>query len=93
MGMEMELWEQAGIIYLAVMNVTGFCMMGIDKNRAVKHRFRIPEKRLFAVSLLGGSIGTWGGMYVFRHKTRHWYFILGMPAILVLQVIALFSVI
>lgn len=89
----MELWKQAGLVYLAVMNITGFCLMGIDKKKAVKHRWRVPEKTLFAASLLGGSIGTWAGMYVFRHKTRHWYFVVGMPAILVTQIIALFYVI
>lgn len=89
----MELWKQAELVYLAVMNIAGFCLMGIDKKKAAKHRWRIPEKTLFAASLLGGSIGTWAGMYVFRHKTRHWYFVVGMPAILVTQIIALFYVI
>ena len=89
----MELWKQAGLVYLAVMNLAGFCLMCIDKKNAVKHRWRIPEKTLFASSLLGGSIGTWAGMYVFRHKTRHWYFVVGMPAILVTQIIALFYII
>lgn len=89
----MQLYEQAGMVYLAVINLAGFCLMGIDKQKAVKHQWRVPEKTLFAASLLGGSIGTWAGMYVFRHKTRHWYFVVGMPAILVLQIIALFSVI
>lgn len=47
--------------------------------------WRIPEKMLFGVSLLGGSAGTWAGMYLFRHKTKHWYFVIGMPLILVCQ--------
>lgn len=47
--------------------------------------WRIPEKVLFGVSLLGGSAGTWAGMYLFRHKTKHWYFVVGMPLILVCQ--------
>jgi uncharacterized membrane protein YsdA (DUF1294 family) len=50
------------------------------------HRWRISERMLFLVSILGGSIGTWAGMYVFRHKTRHWYFVIGMPLILILQI-------
>ena len=72
-------------IYLAVMNVLGVAVMWSDKRRARLHRWRIPEKVLFGVSLLGGSAGTWAGMYLFRHKTKHWYFVVGMPLILVCQ--------
>jgi uncharacterized membrane protein YsdA (DUF1294 family) len=60
--------------------------MGIDKKKAIHHAWRIPEKTLFLASILGGSIGTWAGMYVFRHKTKHWYFVVGMPAILAVQI-------
>ena len=73
-------------IYLVVMNVLGVAVMWSDKRRARLHRWRIPEKVLFGVSLLGGSAGTWAGMYLFRHKTKHWYFVVGMPLILVCQV-------
>nr|WP_302810844.1 DUF1294 domain-containing protein [Roseburia hominis] len=72
-------------IYLVVMNVLGVAVMWSDKRRARLHRWRIPEKVLFGVSLLGGSAGTWAGMYLFRHKTKHWYFVIGMPLILVCQ--------
>ena len=72
-------------MYLAVMNVLGVAVMWSDKRRARLHRWRIPEKVLFGVSLLGGSAGTWAGMYLFRHKTKHWYFVVGMPLILVCQ--------
>lgn len=72
-------------IYLVVMNVLGVAVMWSDKRRARLHRWRIPEKVLFGVSLLGGSAGTWAGMYLFRHKTKHWYFVVGMPFILVCQ--------
>ena len=72
-------------IYLAVMNVLGVAVMWSDKRRARLHRWRIPEKVLFGVSLLGGSAGTWAGMYLFRHKTKHWYFVVGMPLIMVCQ--------
>ncbi len=74
------------VIYLIGMNIAGFLGMGFDKRRARKHAWRIPEKTLFLCSLLGGSIGTWAGMYVFRHKTKHWYFVAGMPLILLLQI-------
>ena len=72
-------------IYLVVMNVLGVAVMWSDKRRARLHRWRIPEKVLFGVSLLWGSAGTWAGMYLFRHKTKHWYFVVGMPLILVCQ--------
>lgn len=76
-------------VYAVVMNLLGFIIMGEDKRRARKKLWRIPEKSLFLCSVLGGSIGTWAGMYVFRHKTKHWYFVVGMPLILLLQVAAL----
>ena len=72
--------------YLIFLNLVGFLIMGEDKRRAKMHRGRISERMLFLVSILGGSIGTWAGMYVFRHKTRHWYFVIGMPLILILQI-------
>ena len=69
------------------MNMIGFALMGIDKHKAKKRAFRIPEATLFTVALIGGSIGSILGMYLFRHKTRHRSFVYGMPAILILQVI------
>lgn len=75
------------ITYVVLINLTGFCLMGIDKRKAVKGAFRIPEATLFLVALIGGSIGSIAGMYTFRHKTRHFTFVYGMPAILILQVI------
>lgn len=72
-------------IYLLFMNLFGFVLMGSDKKRARKHQWRIPEKTLFLTSLLGGSAGTLAGMYFFHHKTRHWYFAFGMPAVLALH--------
>lgn len=73
------------LIYLLLANLIGFAMMGIDKRKAKKNQWRIPEKNLFLAALLGGSVGTLTGMYAFHHKTRHWYFVVGMPAILILQ--------
>ncbi|MBQ7955730.1 MAG: DUF1294 domain-containing protein [Lachnospiraceae bacterium] len=76
--------------YFLVLNLIGFAIMGIDKHKAVKGAFRIPEATLFVVALIGGSIGSICGMYTFRHKTRKWYFVYGMPAILILQALLLF---
>ena len=72
--------------YFAVMNLIGFAIMGIDKRKAVKKLWRIPEYTFFVVALIGGSIGTIIGMHLFHHKTRHWYFAYGLPVILLLQV-------
>ncbi len=72
--------------YLVIMNIAGFAVMGADKSKAKKGAWRIPEKTLFIVSAVGGSIGTLAGMYAFRHKTKHWYFVVGMPAILIVHV-------
>lgn len=72
-------------IYLAVMNLAAFCMFGIDKSRARRGRWRIPERRLVAAALFGGSLGALAGMYVFHHKTRHKLFSAGIPLIAVLQ--------
>jgi uncharacterized membrane protein YsdA (DUF1294 family) len=73
--------------YLVVANIAGLAVMGIDKAKAIKGAWRIPEKTLFLFSLIGGSIGTWAGMYLFHHKTKHWYFVIGMPAILIIQLV------
>ena len=74
--------------YFLVLNIIGFAIMGIDKHKATKGAFRIPEATLFLVALFGGSLGSILGMRTFRHKTRHWYFVYGMPAILILQIAA-----
>ncbi len=73
------------IFYFIIMNLAGFALMGIDKRRAKKHQWRIPERTLFLSAILGGSAGAMVGMYLFHHKTRHWYFVVGMPAILLAQ--------
>lgn len=72
----------AAAVYLCGMNLAAFCAFGSDKRRAKRKQWRIPEKRLFLLSLLGGSLGAVCGMCVFHHKTRHWYYRYGLPAIL-----------
>ena len=73
------------LIYLLVINAAGFLLMLIDKHKAKKNRWRIPEKTLFLTAILGGSVGSLVGMYTFRHKTKHIQFTLGMPVILGIQ--------
>ncbi len=80
------------LIYAAAVNITGFAMMGIDKKRAIRGAWRIPEASLFTAALLGGSLGCTLGMHFFRHKTRHWYFRYGMPAIFLIEGILLLAV-
>ena len=75
------------ILYLAAINLTGFAIMGIDKQKAIKKQWRIRESTLFLIALIGGSIGSIIGMRAFHHKTKHWYFVCGMPLILILQII------
>ena len=61
--------------------------MYVDKQRAIRQKYRVPERILFMTAIFGGSIGTICGMYIFRHKTKHWYFVIGMPLILIIQLI------
>ncbi|MBR4668245.1 MAG: DUF1294 domain-containing protein [Butyrivibrio sp.] len=75
------------IAYLIIINIIGFALMGIDKRRAIRNAFRVPEATLFAIAIAGGSIGSILGMLIFRHKTKHWYFKLGMPLVLVFQLL------
>lgn len=78
---------QAICIYLVIINIGGYLSMKSDKEKAKKGEYRIPEKNLFIIALLGGSLGSIIGMQKFRHKTKHWYFKYGMPLILLVQVI------
>lgn len=75
--------------YFLVINLIGFFIMFIDKQRAKHKKWRIPEKNLLGISILGGSIGMLLGMSSFRHKTNHKKFTVGVPAILIIQFIML----
>ena len=77
------------IVALVVMNVIAFVLMADDKRRAGQGAWRIPEKTLFLATGLFGGLGGTLGMFMLRHKTKHWYFRLGFPALLVLQVVLL----
>lgn len=72
--------------YLAAVNLVTFTVYGVDKAEARRGAWRVPEKTLFLLPLLGGSLGALLGMKVFRHKTKHWYFVWGIPLILVAQI-------
>ena len=80
------------LIIYAVMSVIGFALMGIDKSRAINHKWRIKEATLFLIALFGGGIGSTLGMFFFRHKTKHWYFRLFFPLFAAAQTALLFFV-
>lgn len=75
------------LVYLLIINAVGFILMLVDKVKAKKNLWRIPEATLFLVAAIGGSVGSILGMYTFRHKTKHIKFIVGMPLILAAQIV------
>lgn len=79
--------------YLIIINLLGFFLMFIDKKRAINNNYRIPEKNLLLVCLIGGSLGILTGMYTFRHKTKHNKFVIGVPIILLINIIIIISII
>jgi len=74
------------IIYLVIINITAFCLYGVDKSAAIKQMQRIPNKVLLGMAVIGGSVGALAGMYTFRHKTKTWYYTVTVPVILLIQI-------
>ena len=79
--------EKILVIYLLPVNFLSFILYGIDKKRARKREWRISEKTLIGIAVIGGCVGAILGMHIFHHKTRHWYFRYGLPLILIIQVL------
>lgn len=79
-------WITVALVYFGAINLYGFTLMYRDKQRSMRHQWRITEARLFTVAALFGSPGIWAGMRVFRHKTKHNTFVFGIPAIFIVQV-------
>ena len=77
-------------IYIAFTNILLFTLMSVDKQKAKLNQWRISEKTLFVLALIGGSVGGIVGMYTFRHKTKHLKFTLGFPAIVLFQIITVY---
>ena len=77
-------------IYLVCINLASFAVMGADKRRARREAWRIRERTLFLLAIVGGSVGAIAGMYAFHHKTRHWYFRAGFPLLFLFQALLLF---
>ncbi len=74
------------LIYILIINVACFLIMCYDKAMAKSHRYRVPEIRLLLMAAIGGSIGVYIGMHVFKHKTRKLLFTLGIPIIMFIQI-------
>ena len=80
------------MIYLIIINIIGFLAMFIDKRKAENNKWRIPEKTFFLITLIGGGIGNIEGMYDFRHKTKKYKFTIGLPLILILEIVWIISI-
>ena len=81
------------LVYLLLVNAAGFLLMLVDKIKAKKNLWRIPEATLMGVAAIGGSIGAIAGMKLFRHKTKHAKFYIGLPVILALQIVAVICIV
>ena len=81
------------LLYLLMINLIGFFMMWSDKRKAKKGKWRIPEQTLFIITALGGGIGTIAGMYTFRHKTKKLKFTVGLPVLMILEIVAIIYII
>lgn len=80
------------ILYFIFINIVGFSIMYVDKQRAINNEWRVKENSLFLIVIIGGSVGSIIGMYLFRHKTKHLKFTLGYPMILILQALLLYKI-
>ena len=78
--------DSYSLYYLLAINIVTFLLYGIDKYKAKKGRWRVSEATLIALAVIGGSIGAWGGMHIWHHKTKHKKFKLGIPTIIILQI-------
>lgn len=80
------------LIYLTFVNIITFIIYGVDKWKAKNNQWRIPEKRLLFLAVIGGSVGALAGIYIFHHKTLHKKFTIGVPVILILQMLFAYSI-
>lgn len=78
------------IIALLILNIFGFILVSLDKYKAKNKLWRIPERSFFILSILGGSVGVYIGLFLFKHKTRHWYFMTVIPLIILAQIIFIY---
>lgn len=83
----MDMIQNVLVAYLTLINIVAFSMYGVDKQKAIRKQWRIPEAQLLAVAAIGGSVGALLGMQFFHHKTRKWKFRIGVPLILAVQLL------
>lgn len=76
------------VAYIIIVNILAFCLYGMDKSAAIKQKQRIPNRVLLLTAVFGGSLGALAGMYIFRHKTKRWYYTITVPALLLIQIAA-----
>lgn len=79
--------------YIVFINLLGIILMFLDKRKAVKNRWRISENTLMFTALIGGSLGCLIGMYTFRHKTKHKKFTIGIPVLLIANILCIMMII
>ncbi|MBQ7790222.1 MAG: DUF1294 domain-containing protein [Bacilli bacterium] len=80
------------IYYLIIINIITLIIFGIDKLKAIKEKSRVRNTTLFGLAILGGSIGALIGMHIFHHKTKTWYYIYGIPLILIIQIYTIYKI-
>ncbi|HEY5584670.1 MAG TPA: DUF1294 domain-containing protein [Ruminiclostridium sp.] len=78
------------IVLLVLLNILGFILVSLDKYKAKNRLWRIPERTFFLLSILGGSVGVYIGLFYFNHKTRHWYFMTIIPLIILAQIVSIY---
>ena len=78
------------ILYFFIINLIGYFLMYLDKQKAKKSKWRIKESTFFLIAILGGSIGAFLGRYIFRHKTKHLKFAIGLPLIIIVQAFVIY---
>lgn len=86
----MHFMQKYIVIVILILNIFGFILVSLDKYKAKNRLWRIPERTFFLLSILGGGIGVYIGLFFFNHKTRHWYFVTIIPLIILAQIIAIY---
>lgn len=87
LGISYNIYLYLAVGFIILMNILGFWVMGSDKKKAKRKQRRVPERNFFLIAVFGGALGVYAGMLFFRHKTKRWYFMVGIPGIFIAEVI------